>query len=164
MALTGTSLSLSQCELFKEFSETGLAILASIAEERAVPLGVPLFVEGMASDALFVVKAGSIRVLVKEADGADREVATLGPGEALGQLCLLQTSGTRLVTAVAAENTEVVEIRSRDFVKLQAQKPQACLKLMMAVSGQLGRLLTQNRELLRAAAKGKAAAKPAPKS
>jgi CRP-like cAMP-binding protein len=164
MALQGTSLTLSQCELFKEFSETGLAILATIAEERAVPAGVPLFVEGMASDALFVVKTGKIRILVKEADGTDREVSTLGPGEALGQLALLQTAGTRVVTAVSAENAEVVEIRSRDFQKLQAQKPQACLKLMMAISAQLGRLLSQNRELLRAAVKPKAAPKSAAKT
>jgi len=118
----------------------------------------------MASDALFVVKTGKIRILVKEADGTDREVSTLGPGEALGQLALLQTAGTRVVTAVSAENAEVVEIRSRDFQKLQAQKPQACLKLMMAISAQLGRLLSQNRELLRAAVKPKAAPKSAAKT
>lgn len=164
MALAGTALTLSQCELFKEFSETGLAIIATISEERAVPAGVPLFVEGMASDALFVVKAGRVRILIKEADGTDREISGLGPGEALGQLALLQTTGTRLVTAVAAENAEVVEIRSRDFQKLQAQKPQACIKLMMAISAQLGRLLSQNREMLRTAAKAKPAPKAAPKA
>jgi CRP/FNR family transcriptional regulator, cyclic AMP receptor protein len=159
MALQGTALTLSRCELFKEFSETGLAIIATISAERAVPVGVPLFVEGMASDALFVLKSGQIRILIKEADGTDREVASLGPGEALGQLSLLQASGTRLVTAVAAENAEVLEIRSRDFQRLQAQKPQACIKLMMAISAQLGRTMAQNRELLRSAARSKASAK-----
>ncbi len=153
MALQGPALTLSRCELFKDFSETGLAILATISAERAVPAGVPLFVEGMASDALFVLKSGRIRVLLKEPAGADREVGLLGPGEALGQLSLLQNAGTRLATAVVAETAEVLEIRARDFVRLQTQKPQACIKLMMAIAAQIGRLLGQNRDLLRGLAK-----------
>ena len=84
MALAGTALTLSQCELFKEFSETGLAIIATISEERAVPTGVPLFVEGMASDALFVVKAGRVRILIKEADGTDRGDLRPGPRRGAG--------------------------------------------------------------------------------
>ncbi|HUB09296.1 MAG TPA: cyclic nucleotide-binding domain-containing protein [Myxococcales bacterium] len=159
MALQGPALTLAGCELFKDFSETGLSILATISAERAVPLGVPLFVEGMASDALFVLKSGRIRVLLKDADGTDREVGMLGPGEALGQLSLLQTNGTRLATAVAADASEIVEIRSRDFLRLQAQKPQACIKLMMAIAGQVGRLLGQNRDLLRSMARARPPAK-----
>lgn len=157
MALQGPALTLSGCELFKDFSETGLSILATISAERAVPAGVPLFVEGMASDALFVLKSGRIRVLLKEADGTDREVGVLGPGDSLGQLSLLQTTGTRLATAVAVEPAEILEIRSRDFIRLQAQKPQACIKLMMAIAGQTGRLLSQNRDLLRAAVRARPA-------
>ena len=155
MALQGAALAFSKCELFKGFSETGLGILAGVATERAVATGVPLFVEGMASDALFVLKEGRLRVVVKDAAGTDVELGLLGPGEAIGQLALLQPSGTRLVTAVAAEPSEVVELRSRDFQKLQGQKPQACVKLMMAIAAQLGRTLEQNRELLRQAARGK---------
>ncbi|MHB8418914.1 MAG: cyclic nucleotide-binding domain-containing protein [Myxococcales bacterium] len=157
MALQGPALTLSRCELFKDFSETGLSILATISAERAVPAGVPLFVEGMASDALFVLKSGRIRVLIKEADGSDREIGILGAGEAIGQLSLLQSNGTRLATAVALDAAEIVELRSRDFLRLQAQKPQACVKLMMAIAGQLGRLLGQNRDALRSMAKARPA-------
>ncbi len=153
MALQGPALALSRCELFKEFSETGLSILATISAERQVPSGVPIFVEGMASDALFVVKSGRLRILLKEEAGADREIGALGEGAALGQLSLLHAGGTRLATAVASVAAEVVEIRARDFLKLQAQKPQACLKLMMAIAAQLGRSLGQNREVLRSAAR-----------
>jgi CRP/FNR family cyclic AMP-dependent transcriptional regulator len=150
MSANGPSATFARCDLFKDFSETGLAILASIAAERALPAGTPLFVEGMASDAFFVVKAGSFKVQMRRSDsGEEHQLGVLKIGAALGQLALLQTTGLRMVSAIAVEPSEVVEIRARDFHRLQAQKPQACLKLMMAVATQLGNALAENRDLLR---------------
>jgi len=145
-----TALALARCALFKEFSETGLAILAGIAAERAVPTGTPLFVEGMGSDAFFVVKSGAFRITVK-GNGGEKAIGLLGVGEALGQVCLLRSTGARMASAIAEGNAEVVEIRSRDFGRLQAQKPQACLKLMMAVAAQFGELLEDNRDVFKSA-------------
>ena len=82
-------------------------------------------------------------------------IGFLGVGEALGQLAVLGASGSRLVTAIAEGPTELIEIRQRDFLRLQSQKPQACLKLMMAVAAQVGQFLGSNRELLKAAAVGR---------
>jgi CRP/FNR family transcriptional regulator, cyclic AMP receptor protein len=150
MGLKGTALALSRCELFKEFSETGLAILGGIAAERFVPDGTPLFVEGMASDAFFVISSGSMRVTVKRND-TQQVIGILGVGEALGQVSLLRSTGVRMVSAVAEGDAQVVEVRSRDFGRLQAQKPQACLKLMMAVASQFGRLMEENQETFKKA-------------
>jgi len=150
MSLKGSALALSRCELFKDFSETGLAILAGIAVQRFVANGTPLFVEGMASDAFFVLSSGGMRITVKR-DGGPQLMGFLGVGEALGQVSLLRSAGVRMVSAVAEGDSEVVEIRSRDFGRLQAQKPQACLKLMMAVAGQFGRLLEDNQEAFKRA-------------
>jgi len=154
MPVRGAALVLSKCSLFKDFSETGLAIVASIAVDRSLPSGTPLFVEGMEADAFFIVKSGTVKVALKtETD--EQTIGFLGEGEALGQLALLGAAGSRLVTATAEGPTELLEIRQRDFVRLQGQKPQACLKLMMAVAAQVGELLGENRELLKSAALGR---------
>jgi CRP/FNR family transcriptional regulator, cyclic AMP receptor protein len=145
-------LALSKCALFKDFSETGLAILASIAAARQVPDGAPLFVEGMSADAFFVVKSGAVKISVTDEAKRASTIGLLGVGEGLGQMALLGGTGSRLATATAEGNTEVIEIRQSDFIKLQAQKPQACLKLMMAVAMQIGEYLNENRDILRAAA------------
>jgi CRP/FNR family transcriptional regulator, cyclic AMP receptor protein len=151
MALQGAALALSKCALFKDFSETGLAILSSIAALKALPAGAPLFVEGMAADAFFVIKSGAVKITAKGENGGETMIGLLGVGQALGQLSLIGTAGTRLSTATAEGAAEVIEIRQSDFVKLQAQKPQACLKLMMAVATQIGEYLNENKDLLRAA-------------
>ncbi len=138
---------LQKAPLFKDFTETGLKIFASIALEKQVPAGSPIFVENMVGESLFIVKSGTVRIVQKAGDG-EREVGAAGPGDHLGELALLG-KGVRLVSAVAATACEVLEITQRDFAKLQPQKPQACLKLALAIAQDLAQRVSENRELLR---------------
>ncbi len=138
---------LQRCALFKDFTEVGLRIFAEIAVPRTVPAGSPLFVENMVGESLFIVKSGTVRVLQKSASG-ERELAVLGPGEALGELSVL-AKGVRIVSAVAATPLEVVEIAHRDYFKKIAEKPQACLKLALAIAADLAAKAGDSREALR---------------
>jgi CRP/FNR family cyclic AMP-dependent transcriptional regulator len=137
---------LQKCTLFREFSETGLNIFAAIATEKSVPAGAPIFAENMVGDAMFIVKSGTVRITSR--GGGDGTLATLGPGEHLGELALLARS-VRLVSAVAETACELVEITQRDYYRLQPQKPQACLKLALAIASDLARKLADGREPLR---------------
>ena len=138
---------LQRSSLFKDFTETGLKIFASVAVERVVLAGAPLFVEATVGESLFIVKSGTVRITQK-AEKAERELGVLGPGEHLGALALLARS-TRLVSAVAATDCELVELTQRDFARLQPQKPQACLKLALAIAADLAARVGENRELVR---------------
>jgi CRP/FNR family transcriptional regulator, cyclic AMP receptor protein len=138
---------LQRSPLFKDFTENGLRIFAAIAQEKAVPAGSPLFVENMVGESLFIVRSGTVRVTQRTADG-ERELAILGAGEHLGELALLG-KGVRLVSAIAATPCEVIELAQRDFAKLQPQKPQACLKLALAIAADLAGKVSESRELLR---------------
>jgi CRP/FNR family cyclic AMP-dependent transcriptional regulator len=147
---------LQRASLFKDFTETGLKIFASIAQEKSVPAGTPLFVENMVGESLFVLKSGTVRLTQKSGDG-ERELGTLGAGEHLGELALLAKS-VRLVTAIAATPCEVVELSQRDFARLQPQKPQACLKLALAIAADVASKVADARDLVR----DLAAKKPGP--
>jgi CRP-like cAMP-binding protein len=141
---------LQACSLFKEFTETGLRIFAALAVEKTVDAGAPFFAEGMAGESLFIVKSGQVRISRKDArDGkAEVELGTLGAGDHLGALGLLARS-TRLVSATAVTACEVVELTQRDFNRLQPQKPQACLKLALAIAADVAARAAENRDLLR---------------
>ncbi len=138
---------LQRAPLFKDFTETGLKIFAAISQEKAIPAGSPIFVENMVGESLFIVKSGTVRVTQRAGDG-EKELAILGAGEHLGAVALLGKS-VRLVSAVAATPCEVVEISQRDFVRLQPQKPQACLKLALAIAADLAARVADNRDALR---------------
>ncbi len=141
---------LQQSTLFREFSETGLNIFAAIASEKSVPAGAPLFAENMVGDSMFIVKSGTVRITSRAGD-AERTLAVLGPGEHLGELALLARS-VRLVSAIAETPCELVEIAQRDYYRLQPQKPQACLKLALAIATDLAHKLAEGREALRSLA------------
>jgi CRP-like cAMP-binding protein len=138
---------LQRSTLFKDFTETGLKIFAGIAVQRTISAGTPLFVENMVGESLFIVQSGTVRITQKDGKG-ERELAVIGPGEHLGELALL-TRSTRLVSAVAASECQVVELSQRDFVQLQPLKPQACLKLALAIAADLAGRVAETRELLR---------------
>ncbi len=138
---------LQRCALFKDFTEVGLKIFAEIAVAKAVPAGSPLFVENMVGESLFIVKSGTVRVTQKGA-GGERELAVLGPGEALGSLSVL-AKGVRIVSAVAASPLEVLEIAHRDYFKKIPEKPQACLKLALAIAADLAARASDSRDALR---------------
>jgi CRP-like cAMP-binding protein len=138
---------LGKAPLFKDFTETGLKIFAAVSLEKTIPAGSPIFVENMVGESLFVVKSGTVRITQRVGDG-ERELAVLGAGEHLGALALLGKS-VRLVSAVAATACEVLEITQRDFARLQPQKPQACLKLAVAIAADLASKVAENRELMR---------------
>ncbi len=138
---------LQRAPLFKDFTETGLRIFAAIAQEKTIPAGSPLFVENMVGESLFIVKSGTVRLTQKTADG-EHELAVVGPGEHLGELALLAKS-VRLVSAVAATACEVLEFSQRDFARLQPQKPQACLKLALAIAADVAARVSDTRDLVR---------------
>jgi CRP/FNR family cyclic AMP-dependent transcriptional regulator len=141
---------LQQSSLFRDFSETGLHIFAAIASEKSLPAGAPLFAENMVGESMFIVKSGTVRITIKDGAG-ERMLATVGPGDHLGELALLARS-VRLVSAIAETPCELVELAQRDFYRLQPQKPQACLKLALAIAGDLARKMGEGREGLRSLA------------
>lgn len=142
---------LARCPLFADFSPTGLEIFAAISTERVVPQGASIFVENMAGDALYVVVDGYVRVCLRDAEGKDRTLGHLSDGACFGELSLLTPGATRMVSAIAETEVRLLEIRRKDFARLQTQKPQACLKLVLAIAGSFGKNLCENRDVLRAA-------------
>ncbi len=138
---------LQRSALFKEFTETGLKIFASIAQPKTFPAGSPLFVENMVGESLFIVTSGTVRI-TQRSGSEEKELAVVGEGEHLGAMSVLVKS-VRMVSAIAATQCEVLEITSRDYYLLQPQKPQACLKLALAVASDLASRVSENRDAFR---------------
>ena len=61
-----------------------------------------------------------------------KSMCVLGINEHFGELALLR-GGRRAVTARARTSCRLVELRRDDFNQLLQNKPQACIKLMLAI-------------------------------
>lgn len=135
--------------LFKGFTATGVQIIANISNPRTFPQGVPLFVESMVADAMFVVGEGQVRLTTRNKGGEEVAVGELGPGDWLGELSLIQP-GQRLCTATALTKVSALEIRHADFQKLLTAKPQACVKLLMSIVSLFGQKVLDNKDTFKA--------------
>jgi CRP/FNR family transcriptional regulator, cyclic AMP receptor protein len=139
---------LKACPLFKDFSDVGIQIFAAIGVSRAFPKGSTLFQEGRVGESLLIIHDGSVRLSARSASGGEVTLAEVGSGEPLGELTLIQ-KGDRLCTATALSDVRAVEIRYADFQKLTAQKPQACVKLLMSVILHFSQKVRENQGALK---------------
>ncbi len=112
---------------YPRLTDEQLMTLSRYGERRSVPRGTVLFCEGDQDCGFFVVLDGKVAV-VQETAADPRLIAVHGPGRFLGDLALL-TGQTVLVTAVAAIDTDVVEI------------PVGRLKELLAADQTLGDLI-----------------------
>lgn len=137
---------LQQNPLMQGFTEDGLKIIASVCVPRQIEPGQPIFVERLHGESAFLLVAGEVRLTVERA-GGPRELGVLFAPDVFGELSLLKP-GPRRVTARARTQVGVIEIPRRDFMALQKQRPQACIKLLMNVSERLGHRLDEMSPLL----------------
>jgi len=128
---------LRSTDLFRNFTDTGLQIMASIAEAKEIPPQTPLFVENMIGDSMYVIAEGRVRLAVRAPDGRELRLSTLAAPATLGEAAILR-SGPRLCSATAEVHATVLEFSRKDIASLQRSKPQAVMKLMMAVVDTVG--------------------------
>ena len=133
--------------LFAGFTDTGLAIFGGISTPRSYPQGTPLFAENMVSDAMLIIVDGTVTLSVKDGSG-EHALGEAGPGDWLGELSLIAV-GQRMCTATATTAVRAIEIRHADFQKTLALKPQACVKLLMAICKGFGEKVVENKPALR---------------
>lgn len=113
-----TALLLHRVPLFAQLSPDALLPVARLSTYQALEPDEVLFRQGTFGDALFIVVAGTLRVL-----GGDRELLRLGPGESVGELAALDWQ-PRSATVVAAEPTTLLRVERNDLMDLLQQEPQ----------------------------------------
>lgn len=100
--------------LFASMPSRELDEVERLADTVDLPAGKELMRQGEHGAEMFVIASGSVRV---ERNG--REIATLGPGQAVGEMSLL-SEGARLATVTTLEPTTAFVLGHREFHTLLA--------------------------------------------
>ena len=103
---------LAQVPLFSALSRKELPLVARRAEDVRGPAGKVLVSEGETGQQFFVIMSGTATLTRR-----GRKIATLGPGDAFGELALLDKH-PRNATAVADTPMELVVLGQREFAGL----------------------------------------------
>ncbi len=108
-----------------------LAEVAAMAVPATLPAGTVLTREGQNGGLAYVIETGRCDVKRR-----GRTVATLGPGDVVGELSLLD-GGPRTATVVAATEVTVLEISNRDWQQLLRSAPRLRRSLLATLAGRI---------------------------
>ncbi len=122
---------LGQVELFQHCSPKELARLAAITDEAVLETGQVLCRQGEVAAAAYVIDDGAATVTV-----GDRVVATVGTGQSVGEMGLLDYR-PRSASVVAQTPMKVYVIDARQFERLLEQAPALARSLLRELSGRI---------------------------
>ena len=117
-ATMATQSGMSVEEYRKRKAEAKLMQLTDSLEADSFKAGKAIIKEGDDGDRLYLVKAGSVKITKKGAEGKeDEDIETVGPSGFFGELALL-TGNKRAATATAVDDVQVLSIKQKVFDKL----------------------------------------------
>jgi len=122
---------LQQVSLFSACSRKDLQLVAKRAEDVHVPAGKVLVSEGETGHEFFVIITGAATVTRH-----GQRIAALGPGDAFGELALLEKA-PRNATVVAETDMELVVLGQREFAGIIDEVPGFARKMLAGMAKRL---------------------------
>jgi CRP/FNR family transcriptional regulator len=137
---------LRRTTLFRRLSAEDRQRLAAVASVRTFEKGGTLFAEGDASDSLYTVIEGRVKVFKVTARGTDVILEIFGPGDPVGAVAVYE-SRDYPASAVALEPTRCVLIPRRAFFSLLETYPTMVRGLLIGLTHRLVELTNRLTEL-----------------
>jgi CRP/FNR family cyclic AMP-dependent transcriptional regulator len=123
---------LGEVPLFARCSKKELKHLAPLVDEVRVPAGKVLISEGRGGEEAFVIVSGTASVTL---DGT--ELRTVGAGETVGEMALLEPSALRSATVTATSEMELLVLGARAFNTVLTKHPEVTLKIAIGLAERL---------------------------
>jgi uncharacterized membrane protein len=118
--------------LFEHLDEDDRRALAQAIDLRSIEAGATLFKAGEPGDSLFVVRSGEIELYIRDTAGQKIVLNVSQPGDVFGELSLLD-HGARTATALALDDSELIELDRDDLLLLFRKRPEAGLGLLASI-------------------------------
>lgn len=124
-------LALKQVGLFELIAEEDLIEVAYIADEVHAAAGERIMSEGEIGSSMFAIVEGAVRV-----HSGGREIATLGPGEVVGELATLDPE-PRSADVTATQDTLLLRIESSALSNLMAEQSSVATSIIAVLCRRL---------------------------
>jgi diguanylate cyclase (GGDEF)-like protein len=115
--------------IFSECSDRELRAVAGELSEQTLGQDEVLFHEGDEGSEFFIVKKGTVKIVIQTADGNEKEVARFGSGNFFGEMSIVDDA-PRSATCQAVEESVLYHMHERDFYRLMERQPHAAIKIM----------------------------------
>jgi SulP family sulfate permease len=140
-------LELTEMDLFRGRREETLAALEACLERRSLKAGETLFTLGEGGDDLFLIRRGTVRIVLPVTERLSYHVATFGRGSFFGEMAFLDRE-PRSANAVAHTDVELYVLSRARFDGLAAEHKKLGMQLLEGLAHALAiRLRRANKEL-----------------
>jgi CRP-like cAMP-binding protein len=123
---------LSSLPLFQDLRRHERERIAGWADEIDLPAGYHLLDQGRFPHEFFVIEEGEVEVRV-----GDRLVSTLGPGEMLGEIALVNQD-RRTASVIAASPVRAIVMAPREFEAMRSEMPTIAERIERTMRERLG--------------------------
>src|SRR5437899_4733475 len=106
--------------LFANVPEEQLRMLTVVVTRKSVSRSTTIMAGGDATDSLYIVVSGRLKVMMSDSEGKEVILAILGPGEVFGEMGLIDDS-PRSARVVAMESCERLSVTKADFKTSMAE-------------------------------------------
>jgi CRP/FNR family transcriptional regulator, cyclic AMP receptor protein len=129
---------LSRVAIFRDLPAASIEDIAGRVAVRRVPGGSPILTQDEAGDALYILMAGRVKIVVFGENGREVTLAILRPGDIFGEMSLFDGS-LRSANVVAIEPATTLAFAREDLLRHLASHPRTALNLLGEMSRRLRR-------------------------
>ncbi len=123
--------------LFAELEDDELERFSRVVVPRSYPEGTRVFHEGDHSDACYIVRSGKFRVTREHPDGRAITLATLSPGDIVGELAMLDGEVRSASVETLGGEGELLALPANDVRALLERHPKITVKMVAALTRRL---------------------------
>ncbi len=111
---------LSRSPLFEMLSNQELEYVTDLTRPKRFSSGQAVFEEGELGDSLYVIALGEVEVVRKDAGGALKVIAVLGPNEFFGEMSLIDKE-YRSASVRARTDCELLQLTAENLTTFRKQ-------------------------------------------
>ncbi len=129
MAVPVSTAVLKAVPLFTSFPDEQLRMLVTVVSRKSATRATTIMAGGDATDSLYIVLSGRLKVMMSDAEGKEVILSILGPGEFFGEMGLIDDA-PRSASVVTLEPCELLYLSKRDFKKCLAENFEMAMAVM----------------------------------
>jgi CRP/FNR family transcriptional regulator, cyclic AMP receptor protein len=118
--------------ILSEMSDEMLTAFSQYLTTRRFKNDSLIFVENMRGESLFLIDSGYVSLTKMVAEGVEKRLVRLGPGDSFGELAVID-EGPRVVTARADEETQTLILSREGLSRLSGEHPEIAVAFILAL-------------------------------
>ncbi len=123
--------------LLSELPRSELNMLSTTLQVVSLDPGEILFSEGQIGDCLYIILEGYLEVLLAMGTNDEKHMATLGPGEFVGEMCLLIPGRARTASVRVVKQARLWKMTHVDFEGLMLRQPKFAYTMVRTLTQRL---------------------------